>query len=115
MSEESVGTTELRALVDRVPPGWTEVGYAGRRWGLSRTDHAGGGTTTLYAEELGGRSAVSANVWRTSGGDLLRPCEMPTEVVLAFLRGWAPAAPHAADDTGGTSGTSDVAGPADGA
>ena len=86
----AVGPAELRGLVDRVPLGWTEVGYAGRSWGLTRTDHVGGGTTTLYAEELGGPSAVSANVWHTSGGDVLRPCEMPAELVLAFLRGWTP-------------------------
>ena len=97
MTDEAVEPTELHALVDRVPTGWTEVGYAGRTWGLTRADHAGGGTTTLYAEELGGTSAVSANVWRTSGGDVLRPCEMPARDVLAFLRGWTPAAQDAGD------------------
>ena len=29
---------------------------------------------------------VSANVYRTSTGDVLRPCEMPAQKVLAFLR-----------------------------
>jgi hypothetical protein len=91
MSDETVAPEELHTLVDRVPVGWTEVGYGGRSWGLTRSDHAGGGTTTLYAEELGGPSAVSANVWHTSGGDVLRPCEMPAQVVLDFLRGWTPA------------------------
>jgi hypothetical protein len=90
--ESTVEPEELHALVDRVPAGWTEVGYAGRTWALTRSDHAGGGTTTLYAEELGGTSAVSANVWHTSAGDVLRPCEMPARVVLDFLRGWTPAA-----------------------
>jgi len=87
---------ELETLVDRVPLGWTEVGYAGRSWGLTRTDRAGGGTTTLYAEELGGPASVSANVWHTSGGDVLRPCEMPAQTVLEFLRGWTPEAPEVA-------------------
>lgn len=82
---------ELRALVDRVPPGWTEVEYGGSAWGLTRTDHAGGATSTLFAEQLGGTGVVSANVWRTSGGEVLRPCEMPAAVVLDFLRGWTPA------------------------
>lgn len=90
--DAEVAPDELHALVERVPLGWTEVAYAGRTWGLTRADHAGGGTTTLYAEELGGTSAVSANVWRTSGGDVLRPCEMPAAVVVDFLRGWEPGA-----------------------
>jgi hypothetical protein len=80
----------LSALVDRVPHGWTLVRYAGRPYGLSRSDHAGGGAVSVYAEELGGGDVVSTNVYRTSAGDLLRPCEMPAAKVLAFLRGWTP-------------------------
>lgn len=91
MSRALPGPEELASLVDRVPPGWSEVAYAGARWGLTRTDRARGGTTTLYAEQLGGTAFVSANVWHTGGGDVLRPCEMPAEVVVAFLRGWTSA------------------------
>jgi len=29
---------------------------------------------------------MSANVWRTEAGTLLRPCEMPAEQVLEVLR-----------------------------
>lgn len=79
---------ELHALLERVPPGWTEVGYAGGTWGLTRTDRAGGATTTILAERLGGNDLVSANIWHTAAGDVLRPCEMPAAVVLDFLRGW---------------------------
>ena len=82
---------ELGRLVDRVPQGWTSATYDGRRWGLSRQDRAGGRVVAVDAEELGGTGIVSANVYRTPGGDLLRPCEMPAETVLAFLRGWTPA------------------------
>ena len=84
-------TVDLSALVERVPEGWTEVAYRGHAWGLSRTDRAEGRTTTLYAEELGGPGFVSANVWRTSGGEVLRPCEMPAAAVVDFLRSWTPA------------------------
>jgi hypothetical protein len=85
---EPDGAPDLAALVERVPPGWTEVAYAGVRWGLSRTDRAGGASTSLYAERLGGPGVVSANVWRTRDGEVLRPCEMPASDVLDFLRGW---------------------------
>ena len=78
----------LGALVDRVPEGWTRVLYQGRPYGLSRTTRAGGHSVSLFAEELGGTDVVSGNVQRTSSGDLLRPCEMPEPVVLAFLEGW---------------------------
>jgi hypothetical protein len=74
-----------------VPEGWTLVRYGGRSYGLRRTSRAGGRSLSIYAEELGGPDVVSTNVYRTAGGDLLRPCEMPVATVLAFLDGWTPA------------------------
>lgn len=80
---------DLRSLVERVPDGWTEVRYRGRRWGLRRTDHAGGRTVAIQAEELGGAGWVSTNVLYLSSGPVLKPCEMPVEQVLDFLHGWS--------------------------
>lgn len=74
-----------------MPEGWTAVSYRGRPYGLRRTSRAEGRSVAVYAEELGGADVVSTNVYRTSAGDVLRPCEMPAAVVLAFLRGWRPA------------------------
>ena len=62
----------VTALVDRVPEGWTRVEYDGRAYGLSRTTRAGGRGVAVLAEELGGGDLVSANVYRTSTGDLLK-------------------------------------------
>ena len=83
------GPDDLGALLSRLPEGWTAVAYRGRRYGLSRTSRAGGRSISVYAEELGGDDVVSTNVYRTAGGDLLRPCEMPAATVLAFLCGWS--------------------------
>lgn len=90
MNENTHHDSDLAALVDRIPPGWSEVGYHGRRWGLRRTDHVGGRTVAIQAEELGGTGWVSTNVLQLTDGPLLKPCEMPAEQVLAFLQGWAP-------------------------
>jgi len=86
--EPRVGT--LRTLVDLVPEGWTLVRYQGRPYGLTRTMRAGGKSVTVLARELGGSDLVSANIYRTAGGDLLRACEMSQQKVLDFLRGWRP-------------------------
>ncbi len=80
-------------LLERVAEGWTAVRYRGRRYGMRRTDRAGGHSVSVYAEELGGTDVVSTNVYRTTGGDVLKPCEMPAETVLEFLEGWTPAEP----------------------
>ncbi|WP_435747223.1 hypothetical protein [Nocardioides sp. SYSU DS0663] len=81
---------DLSALFDRLPVGWSEVTYDGRRYAVTRTVRVGGRQESVYAEELGGADVVSANLYRTSAGDRLKPCEMPAEKVLAFLRGWRP-------------------------
>ncbi|GGF33245.1 hypothetical protein GCM10011519_03380 [Marmoricola endophyticus] len=80
----------LLDLLARVPTGWSAVRFAGARWGLRRTEAAGGRSVAVYAEELGGSGVVSANVYLTDAGAVLRPCEMPAERVLSFLRGWVP-------------------------
>lgn len=80
--------TDLDALVRRVPVGWSEVLYRGHRWGVRRTDHVGGRSVAIQAEELGGTGWVSTNVLRLSSGSVLKPCEMPADQVLEFLRGW---------------------------
>ncbi len=83
-------TTDLAALVERVPEGWALVAYEGRRYGLTRTTRVHGRSISIFAEELGGPDLISANVYRIRQSQHLRPCEMPDAKVLAFLRGWAP-------------------------
>ena len=78
---------DLGELVDALPEGWSEVTYAGRRYGLTKITRAGGRSSSVYAEQLGGTDVVSANVYRTTSGDVLKPCEMPAATVLDFLRG----------------------------
>ena len=90
-TDEPDPTDELAGLLARVPLGWTRVRHRGRTWGLSRTDHAGGRSAFVEADELGGPGRLSANVWTTAAGTLLRPCEVPADDVLDLLRGWEPA------------------------
>lgn len=77
---------ELDALVARVPLGENRFEIDGRTWSITRVDRAGGRSSTIDGEQLGGRARMSANVWRTSGGTQLKPCEMPAEQVLEVLR-----------------------------
>lgn len=63
--------------------GWTSRGGV-----LSRTTRTRGRSVSVFAEQPGGTDVVNANVYPTSTGDLLKPCEMPAASVLALLRGW---------------------------
>ena len=78
--------TDVAGLFERLPPGWSLVSYAGARWGVTRSVQAGGRSESVYAERLGGEGVVSANLYRLADGAVLKPCEMPAERVLAFLR-----------------------------
>ena len=77
-------------LLAALPTGYSEVLYRGRRWAVTRSVQQGGRVEKLWAEELGGRGVVSANLYRPPTGEQLRPCEMPESVVLHFLTGWTP-------------------------
>ncbi|WP_181408474.1 hypothetical protein [Schumannella sp. 10F1B-5-1] len=86
------------ARLDALPLGWSRIQIAGEPWGVTRTEHAGGRSTTLAAERLGGRGYLSANVWRTAAGVLLKPCEIPAEQVHEFLRALPDSGSATSDD-----------------
>jgi hypothetical protein len=82
---------DLANLFARVPEGWSRVEYDGRGWGVTRTVHGDGRSESILAEALDGSDLVSANLYRLEDDDVLKPCEMPAEKVLAFLEGLTPA------------------------
>ena len=77
---------ELDALLRAIPEGWTRAEVAGRAWGVTRATRAGGKVVSINAERLGATEQLGANVWITSEGPILRPCEVPAEKVMQFLR-----------------------------
>lgn len=77
---------ELTRLLTSVPEGWSRTQIAGRTWAVTRTTHAGGKVISLNAERLNDNEQLAANVWLTSKGPVLRPCEIPAENVMTFLR-----------------------------
>ncbi|MCP2030502.1 peptide-methionine (S)-S-oxide reductase [Okibacterium sp. HSC-33S16] len=77
---------ELDALIRAIPEGWTRVRMAGQDWGVTRTTRAGGKVMSLDADRLGDSEHFGANVWITSEGYFLRPCEVPAEKVMQLLR-----------------------------
>lgn len=88
-------STPVADLVARLPRGASTVRYRGRRWAVTTTTYAGGRSLKLWAEELGGTQFVSANVYLGVDGERFRPCEMPEDRVLDFLRHWSPEHPWA--------------------
>jgi hypothetical protein len=77
---------EVGTLLKRIPEGWTRMEVDGQAWAVTRVSHAGGKVISINAERLGDTEQLGANVWMTSEGPILRPCEVPTGNVMHFLR-----------------------------
>ena len=81
----------VRELLNLIPKGTSRGQYRGITYLVSKTLHNDGRSIKLYAEEAGGDDFVSLNFYETSQGESLKPCEMPEEKVLSFLREYKPA------------------------
>ena len=77
---------KLKSLISRIPEGYSEGSYNGRKYGITRTGFNAGKSFKVYAEELGGTDFISLNFYETKSGELLKPCEMPEAKVIAFLK-----------------------------
>jgi hypothetical protein len=72
--------------IQQFPIGFTEALYNGKKYGVTRSDFNGGKSIKLYAEEQGGTDFISLNYYITTTNEILKPCEMPEEKVIHFLR-----------------------------
>ena len=76
---------------DSLPIGGYGGTYNGKRYRLNKTVMATGRSQKLEAEELGGNDYISFNLYRLASGEsLLKPCEMPAEKVIEFVRNVVP-------------------------
>lgn len=82
---------EFDAAFEKLPKGYSEGAYDGRRFGLIVRRSEDGRRNSLFARELAGTDIVSFNLYRvTSGRALLKPCEMSAERVVAFVLDFRP-------------------------
>ncbi|MGB3312960.1 MAG: hypothetical protein WBB85_00995, partial [Albidovulum sp.] len=57
------------SALDRIPNGYSEGLYQGRRYRLEKTTFAGGRSVKLVAWELGGPDYISLNLYRLALGN----------------------------------------------
>ncbi|MDO9338564.1 MAG: hypothetical protein EON95_16000 [Caulobacteraceae bacterium] len=87
-------TDEALGLLAGLPIGYSEGDCDGARWGVTVKRSDDGRRWWLWGEALAGGGHVSGNLYVLEGGRaLLKPCEMPAETVLAFLRTFRPDRP----------------------
>lgn len=77
---------QVEERIDSLPLGYSKVRYRQRTYGVTKTVFDASRSAKVFGEELGGTDFVSFNFYRTTKGNKLRPCEMPVQKVLAFLK-----------------------------
>lgn len=82
----------FEAALERLPRGFSEGFFDGRRYGVTVQRSDDGRRNSLFARDLAGTDIVSFNLYRMLDGDtLLRPCEMSSQKVVNFVLGFTPA------------------------
>ncbi len=76
----------LKTLIAKIPLGYTEGIYNDKKYSITKTVFNENKSFKIYAEELGGTDFVSLNFYITSSQELLKPCEMPEQKVIDFLK-----------------------------
>jgi len=76
----------LLEQIKKLPEGYSEGIYNSRKYGLTKTTFNKGKSIKLYGDELGGSDFVSLNYYITKDKELLKPCEMPEQKVIHFIK-----------------------------
>ncbi len=80
-------------LIDKIrqfPLGYSEVYYQNKKYAVSRSEFNQGKSIKLYAKELAGQDFISLNIYSTTTGEILKPCEMPERKVIDFINNFRP-------------------------
>ncbi len=78
--------TVLLEIICAIPEGYSTVVYKDKRYGLTKTTFNNARSFKIYAERLQGNDFISLNYYITSTSQLLKPCEMPAQKVIYFLK-----------------------------
>lgn len=76
---------ELFYFISKIPVGYSKGMYKEEVYGITKSEFNCGRSIKIYAECLSGNNYVSLNYYKTSKGDVLRPCEMTEQKVRDFL------------------------------
>ena len=76
----------LLELIRKIPVGYSEGIYNNIKYSVTKEVFNKGKSFKIYAKELKGNDFISLNYYITSTSELLKPCEMPEQKVINFLR-----------------------------
>jgi hypothetical protein len=77
---------DLFNYIKNINEGYSEGNYSGKKYGITKTTFNRGNSFKVYAKELGDNDFISLNYYKTKSKDILKPCEMPEQKVIHFLK-----------------------------
>ena len=77
--------TVLEAIL-RIPEGFSTGIYNQQKYGITKEIYNNGKSFKIFGKELQGTNFISLNYYITSKNEFLKPCEMPQEKVIHFLK-----------------------------
>ena len=76
----------LIKYIESIPLGYSEGVYSNAKYGITKAVFNNGKSYKIYAKELQDNDFISLNYYITSTKELLKPCEIPKEKVIHFLK-----------------------------
>jgi len=76
----------LLKYIQKLPLGYSEGTYNNKKYSITKDVFNNGKSFKVFGKELQGKDAVSLNYYLTSKNELLKPCEMPKEKVIHFIK-----------------------------
>lgn len=72
--------------INKIPIGYSEGIYNNKKYSITKQIFNEGKSFKIYGKELQGNNFISLNYYITSEKELLKPCEMPAQKVIHFLK-----------------------------
>lgn len=72
--------------IKRIPVGYSEGIYLDAKYRITKSIFNGNKSFKIYAKELKGKNFISLNYYITTTRQLLKPCEMPKQKVIDFIK-----------------------------
>lgn len=76
----------LLAIIKKIPEGYSEGIYNRSKYSITKETFNNGKSYKVFGKELKGTNFISLNYYITSKNTFLKPCEMPKEKVIHFLK-----------------------------
>ena len=74
------------AIIKKIPEGYSEGFLNTTKYSITKNTFNDGTSFKIFGRELKGNNFISFNYYITSKKEFIKPCEMPEEKIIHFLK-----------------------------